>query len=63
MKNYLNEVKDNNNFLYKFYIADMLIFNITENGTVEYCQSIDFELGNFPIKKVLCAKVEIVKDF
>ena len=50
MKNYLNEVKDNNNFLYKFYIADMLIFNITENGTVEYCQSIDFELGNFPIK-------------
>ena len=62
MKNYLNEAQDKSNNTYKFYIDDKLIYNITENGTVEYCQTIDFELGNFPIRKVLCSKVEITKE-
>ena len=61
-KNYLNKAEDKSNNTYKFYIDDKLIYNITENGTVEYCQTIDFELGNFPIRKVLCSKVEITKE-
>lgn len=61
-KNYLNEAEDKSNNTYKFYIDDKLIYNITENGTVEYCQTIDFELRNFPIRKVLCSKVEITKE-
>lgn len=59
-KNYLVEIKNSYNKSYKFYIADKLMYNIDESGNVEYCQNIDFELGNFPMKKTLHSKVEII---
>lgn len=56
-KNYLSEIEPTNKS-YKFYIDNKLMYNISETGEVEYCQSFDFELGSFPVKKILCSKIE-----
>ena len=55
-------MKDNKNQSYKFYINDKLMYNIDETGNIEYCQNFNFELGSFPVKKILCSKVEIIKN-
>ncbi|MCR5612060.1 hypothetical protein [Treponema sp.] len=44
---------------YKFYVGNKLIYNISGNGDVEYRESIDFELGDFPIQKMLFVKVVV----
>ncbi|MCR5612673.1 hypothetical protein [Treponema sp.] len=61
-KHYLNESEYENSVSYKFYISDKLIYIITDKTKIEYCHSFDYELGSFPIKKVLVAKVEIISD-
>ena len=61
-KNFLSEINDKKNKSYKFYIDDKLMYNIDENGNIEYCQNFDFELGSFPVRKTLCSKVEIINN-
>ena len=61
-KNYLNQQINENQISYNFYIADKLMYIITNKDKIEYCQNIDFDLGSFPIKKILNSKVEIIMN-
>ncbi len=61
-KNFLSEMENNKEKSYKFYINDKLMYNIDGSGNIEYCQNFDFELGSFPMEKILCSKVEIINN-